>query len=80
MTKEFKVLTISGNTNAFGLRGVVMIAKDGEAWQVGSNDLNLPEKGQVIRITDDNFAIHGFEIPERLSPKAPPEVVDEVWR
>ena len=80
--KEFIVASVSSNTNSFGLRGMVLVARDGEAWQVGANDINVKKKGEVLRIpgrkTARNFAALGFEIPERLKD-APPGVLTEIW-
>lgn len=83
MTKTFKVAAVSSNRNSFGLTGMILMARDGEAWQVGANDLNRRAKGTLIQVQvigkrGRNFAALGFEIPERLS-KAPRKVVAEVW-
>jgi hypothetical protein len=76
---EFKVAAISDNTNSFGLHGVVLIARDGTAYQVGASKLNLPKQNEVLDIDINNFAKHGFEIPEKLHT-APKYVVNEVWK
>jgi len=34
-TKIFQIAAISGNTNSFGLRGVVIVARDGLAFEIG---------------------------------------------
>ena len=81
-SKAFKVVAVSSNMNAFGLTGMVLVARDGEAWQVGANHINVKKQGSVLRVpgkaTVRNFAALGFEIPERL-PVAPPLVVAAVW-
>ena len=83
--KKFMVAAVSSNTNSFGLHNVVMVAKDGEAWSVKASPYNLPEKGMTYvphSIGNGEWGWAdgwGFEIPERLSPDAPPEVVREVW-
>ncbi len=81
-TKAFKVAAISSNRNGFGLRGVVILAKDGTAWEFGSSDYHLPTRFSTIRLPEDedgsSFALLGWEIPEKL-PKAPRKVVREVW-
>lgn len=84
MSKVFKIASVSSNTNSFGLTGMILIARDGEAWQVGANSYYLRTKGDVVRVPltgkrDRNFAALGFEIPEKLQD-APPPVVKEVWR
>lgn len=83
MTKNFRVAAVSRNQNSFGLTGMILIAADGEAWQVGANHLNVRKKGStvpvvVVGVHGRDFASLGFEIPERL-PEAPEKVVAEVW-
>ena len=74
--KEFKVVAVSTNTNSFGLRGVVMVARDGEAWQVGASHINVPKEGALVKLTfrstADGFGLQKYpdfpfncEIPER---------------
>lgn len=85
-TKVFKVASVSSNANSFGLTGHVLVAKDGDAWEVGRSrgSWNDPwDRGTSVTVKlDDNgrpqWAGMGVEIPKRLSP-APPEVVAEVW-
>lgn len=74
-TKTFKVVSVSKNTNSFGLTGMILMAIDGETWEVGASYLNIKKKGDVV-LTNRNF--HGFEIPQQL-PNAPLEVIEEVW-
>lgn len=79
---EFKVVSISSNTNSFGLRGVVFISRSGKAWQVGASALHVPKRGQVFSFPEGKeppFAKWGFEIPERLSPDPPKEVMQDIW-
>lgn len=90
-TKEFKVATISSNTNSFGLNGVILMARDGEAWEAATycmgegfallkgDIVNLPvdENGRIVRWV--SLLQRTFEIPRQL-PKAPAKVVREVWR
>lgn len=90
--KSFKVASISSNPNSFGLHGHIMVAEDGESWQVGRTvSGSYPaswQKGQVVEVPlkDDPIRhitapawdeIH-CEIPERM-PDAPANVVAEVW-
>ena len=77
-TKLFKVASVSSNTNSFGLYGMILIAQNGEAWEVGANYLNVKKKGDIVH--GDNWASYGFEIPRQLKPDAPKEVVKEVWK
>lgn len=83
--KQFKVASISKNTNSFGLNGVVLVAKDGEAWEVGAYmGYNPPpfKQGDVLTLEKVGNHIassqHSFEIPRKL-PLCPPNVVKEIW-
>jgi hypothetical protein len=83
MHKIFKVAALSSNRNSFGLRGMILIAKDGEAWQVGANHLYCRSVGELVcvPVVGDkglSFAGLGFEIPEQL-PDAPGAAVAEIW-
>jgi hypothetical protein len=82
-TKAFNVASVSDNLNSFGLRGMILIAHDGEAWEVGASYLHVKKKGDVVQVpvvgeAGRNFASLGFEIPRKL-PDAPAGVVEEVW-
>jgi len=80
--KEFKVASVSENRNSFGLRGMILVARDGEAWQVAANNLNEKKKGEILKVPSFggkvDFSYLEFEIPERVVD-APPGVVEEVW-
>lgn len=76
-TKTFVVAAISTKPNSFGLHGIVLVAKDGEAWEVGHCQSSPPEsawkKGQLLDFPLDyssggepQFAGRGCEIPRRL--------------
>ena len=88
--KSFKVASISSNPNSFGLHGHIMLAEDGESWQVGRSRSH-PEpwaKGEIVEVPLKDDPIRHItcpaweevhcEIPDRL-PDAPPNVVAEVW-
>jgi len=88
---EFKVIAITSNTNSFGLRQCVLVAKNGLAYKACANSINMPKQGSVITIPYQggsgdigdapitlSFAHKGFEIPERIED-APREVIDEFW-
>ena len=82
-SKKFKVASVSDNANSFGLRGHVLIAEDGEAWEVGITGQFAQKKGDVVRINLDrndelDWAFFGAELPRKL-PNAPRNVVNEVW-
>jgi len=81
--KELKVVALSDNTNAFGLRGVIFVSRTGGAWRAAASALNVPELGRVFSFTGDPiaqppFGKWGFEIPERL-PDPPEDVVRATW-
>jgi len=86
--KDFKVVGLSDNTNSFGLRGVIFVAKDGEAWQAGANSINCPEKGDTIKliyreVSEGVLSKYpdfpaGFEIPER-KPDPPAALLKEFF-
>ena len=78
MIKQFKVATVSKNTNSFGLHGMILMALDGEAWEVAANSINKKPAGTILNINPNSFASLGFEIPHQL-PNAPDSVVNEVW-
>jgi hypothetical protein len=83
--KLFKVVTISKNTNSFGLYGVIIMAKDGQAYQIAVSHLYKPEKGDVLSayVSENTGKLLriisiNHELQEEL-PTAPMDVVKEVW-
>ena len=89
--KPFKVASVSSNPNSFGLHGHIMVAEDGESWEVGRSRAEYPgpwERLQVVdvplkedpvrHITVPAWEEVHCEIPRRL-PDAPPNVMAEVW-
>ena len=81
---ELRVVAVSTNHNSFGLRAVVFVARDGQAFEVAADDLHLPRVGDVLAVpTRPGLGLDwgglGFELPRRLEPDPPPEVVREVW-
>lgn len=82
-TKAFKVAAVSDNRNSFGLRQIVLLAKDGEAWKCCVGGTNERKMGDVIELpynTQPTFATLTWsaEIPERMT-NAPQMIVDQVW-
>lgn len=86
-TRRFCVAAISIDTNSFGLAGHVLIANDGEAWEVGRHLCGTGREawvqGSFVDLTCDDegrpfWHLHGVEIPRKL-PNAPGPVVREVW-
>lgn len=79
-SKEFKVVSISTNTNAFGLRGVVVVARDGDAWTLAGNALMCERHPQGSVFTADPArGFDGWEIPHPYRPLPPPELLREIW-
>ncbi len=84
MTKTFRVASVSENTNSFGLTSMILMAKNGEAWTVGANHLNVKKKGTDISVNccesgHPNWASKGYEIPIRMPIDAPKGVIDEIF-
>jgi len=86
--KEFKVGSVSETTNSFGLRGMMLFSRDGEAWQVAANSLNVKKTGDIIKVpvhedsygnTEVDFTALSYEIPERLRD-CPPQIVEDIWK
>ena len=79
----FKVAAVSSNRNSFGLRSMVVVARDGEAYRVLSNDLHIKRQGEVLLVEQCegrwNFSALGYEVPEKLPP-APSDVVKELYQ
>ena len=80
--KTFVVAARSQNTNCFGLRGYIFVANDGTAVEAASGHKEHYE-GDRVQVggsgTTGDFSMAGYEIPYDR-PKAPPNVVKEVWR
>jgi hypothetical protein len=86
-TKEFRVVAVSSNTNSFGLRQMIMVAKDGTVFKGCFNYLNEKKRGEFIEATiilnDAGETIStsfiGGELVEQL-PDAPDDVINNLWR
>lgn len=87
VNKDFKVVAVSENHNSFGLKQMIMVAKDGTAYKGCFNDLNIKAKGETITgistINDNgellNTVFSGGELVEKLlSP--PLETLREIWK
>jgi hypothetical protein len=86
--KSFILASVSTGPNAFGLWGHVLIAEDGETWEVArvrSGGFPVPwRKGEVVAVPvsgDDlkpDWASLHCEVPDQL-PDAPPNIVAELW-
>jgi hypothetical protein len=91
-TKLFKVASISSNANSFGLHGHILLAEDGETWQVcrrrsGTYPTQW-ERGEIVevpvvvdRLTEVerlNWDALHCEVPQAL-PDAAANIVAEIW-
>lgn len=83
---QFKSAAVSSTANAFGLRGIILVAKSGRAFEVAGNHLSVTHirENPVISLpVGRRGKIKGtpsfsFELPRPL-PRAPRAVVREVW-
>lgn len=84
--KEFKVVAVSENTNSFGLKQMVMVAKDGSSFRGCFNSLNVKNQGETITgtvtVEDNGKELHtefiGGELVEKLL--APPlTTINAIW-
>jgi hypothetical protein len=80
-TTPFKVAAVSENANSFGLRQIVVVNREGEAYAIHRHD--PPDKGSLLHLPVVGGAVtstsgYHFEIPQKLS-KAPQSVIDELW-
>lgn len=85
--KNFKVVAVSENTNSFGLRQMVMVAKDGAAFRGCFNSLNVKQKDEtitgIVTIKENGEELRtefsGGELVEKLlSPSL--ETINEIWK
>lgn len=87
--KKFKVVSASSNTNGFGLRGYILVARDGQAFEIGQHAYNpctpvVLEKGKIIKVPvrDGKPYFYGQQLGEitvTTLSKAPAKVVKEIW-
>lgn len=80
---EFRLASISQNTNSFGHHGHVFIARDGETWQATKYRLTDDLKvGQSVTVKMQNGILNwmalGYEVPERIK-NATDEQVARAW-
>lgn len=70
--KSFTVIAVSSNTNSFGLKSIILVAEDGEAWEILKSAYSepLPKRGDTIKRAGGVFAI-GCECPRRLADSFP---------
>ena len=88
-SKSFRVVSRSSNANRFGLHGHILVARDGEAWEVGRAVgpwLDEWPKGKDVilpyRVVDghpsEDLVFPNCEIPRSL-PKCPAGAVKELY-
>lgn len=80
--KLFKIAAISSNANSFCLYGHILVALDGEAWEVArakGDWLDKWQVGTIIETSGKNWAALSCEIPHQRE-RAPQAVVAEVWK
>jgi hypothetical protein len=80
-TTTFKVAAVSENTNSFGLRQIIVISREGEAYAIHRHD--PPEKGSVLHLPVVGGMVvstsgYHFEMPRKRS-KAPQSVIYDLW-
>ena len=79
---KLKVVNVSNNANAFGLRSHIFVAEDGQGYTALANDINFQLVGTVIECGDaplTALTCRGFECPERLSHVADEAFCREAW-
>ena len=79
--RKFRVFRRSNNLNSFGLRGLWVMDRDGNCWEVAANHLNDKQLGEYYTLEIDGRGSPTFanlELP-RQKPKAPTEVADIIW-
>lgn len=78
----FKVVSISSNTNSFGLYGIILVNEEGLKFEVAASEFNLP-KERIINVElneNDNLVstTFSYEIPRKL-PNVSPEILKQIW-
>lgn len=83
--EEFKVGAISSNTNSFGLTGIILIGRDGNAWEVArSQGVEPLAVGDTVKIPkagngELNWAAGSFEIPKQIFINVDKEMLEKLW-
>lgn len=85
--ERYKVITVSTNTNSFGLYQFVLVSKAGKAFKAHASFLNCPKKDTFIdaplaistaKIVKPDFTRLGFELIEE-QPNVPKNVLKEIF-
>lgn len=73
--KMFTVIAVSSNRNSFGLTSVLLLAEDGEGWEILKSLTGasvMPKPGMTLVRKGDKF-LCGHYMPPRELPKVKPE-------
>jgi hypothetical protein len=68
---KFHVISISENTNSFGLRGVLLLSPQGEGHEILTNHLNTPKVGDAFERSEGRFLGVSYESPRALQSVGP---------
>jgi hypothetical protein len=86
--KQFKVALVSSNTNSFGLKNHILIARDGTAYSACKTAQFAHQKGDIVEIECTtpgnffNFSKAGFELPQNMeltNGKPSQALINEIW-
>lgn len=86
-SENFKVVAVSSNSNSFGLRQIVLVAKSGVAFKACASYMNLPKKDSTVNVpvlvkneivVGYDLAALGYELPERMD-NCPAPVLAEIF-
>lgn len=77
-----KVISVSSNTNTFGLYGVIILSTTGIAYEIGVS--NPPRRGRTFESRfygKSLMEIYGlsYEIPKLLDKAVPLNVIEQTW-
>lgn len=86
-SQDFKIVAVSSNTNSFGLKQMIMVAKDGTAFKGCFNSLNVKNKGETItaeyntiHFGDRVYSFPGGELVEKLPHVQDKEIINEIFK
>lgn len=72
--KDFTVVAVSSNTNSFGLKSVLLLAEDGEGWEILKSPYggeSMPKQGDTIQQRKGRFQCGTYECPRQLQKQTP---------
>lgn len=94
VTEKFKVISVSTNTNSFGLHGVIIVSPLGKAFEVGITSQFAPKKDEMVNIDFPVTIVNDMpkvgelpiscnnatiEIPRKL-PDCPQKILTEIFK